>query len=93
MEGGIEEKKKDRSSNFYIVKLYFKEEPLKKAQASQILTLMEMQLRSKVNEPEIMFAILDVRRSKLHIKYDQELKELPLLLGEAQSFATMWKSM
>lgn len=92
-ELGLEEKKKDGSSNFYIIKLYFKEEPLKKAQASQILTLMEMQLRSKVNEPEIKFAILDVRRSKFHIKHDQELKELPLLLGEAQSFATMWKSM
>lgn len=92
-ELGLEEKKKDGSSNFYIVKLYFKEEPLKKAQASQILTLMEMQLRSKVNEPEIKFAILDIRRSRLHIKYDQELKELPLLLGEAQSFATMWRSM
>ena len=92
-EIGLEEKKKNGSSNFYIVKLYFKDDALKKAQADQILTLMEMQLRSKVNEPEIKFAILDIRRSKLHIKQDQELKELPLLKGEANSFATMWNSL
>ena len=92
-EIGLEEKKKDGSSNFYIVKLYFKDDALKKAQADQILTLMEMQLRSKVNEPEIKFAILDIRRGKLHIKQDQELKELPLLKGEANSFATMWNSL
>lgn len=92
-ELGLEEKKKDGTSNFYIIKLYFKEDALKKAQADQILTLMEMQLRSKVNEPEIKFAILDIRRSKLHIKQDQELKELPLLQGEAASFVTMWNSL
>ena len=92
-EIGLEEKKKNGSSNFYIVKLYFKDDALKKAQADQILTLMEMQLRSKVNEPEIKFAILDIRRSKLHIKQDHELKELPLLIGEANSFATMWNSL
>lgn len=92
-EIGLEEKKKNGSSNFYIIKLYFKEDALKKAQADQILTLMEMQLRSKVNEPEIKFAILDIRRSKLHIKQGQELKELPLLKGEANSFVTMWNSL
>lgn len=92
-EIGLEEKKKNGSSNFYIIKLYFKEDALKKAQADQILTLMEMQLRSKVSEPEIKFAILDIRRSKLHIKQGQELKELPLLKGEANSFATMWNSL
>lgn len=89
-ELGLEEKKRDGSSNFYIIKLYFKDEALKKAQANQILTLMEMQLRDKVKEPEIEFAILDVRRNKFHVKDNHELKELPLLQGEAQSFATIW---
>ncbi len=89
-EIGLEENKKDGLSNFYIVKLYFKDEALKKAQADQILTLMEMQLRSKVKEPEVKFAILDVRRNKFHEKKDHELKELPLLEGEAHSFATIW---
>lgn len=92
-EIGLEEKKKDGSSNFYIIKLYFKDDVLKKAQADQILTLMEMQLRSKVKEPEIMFAILDVRRNKFHVKKDHDLKELPLLRGEAYSFATIWDNL
>lgn len=89
-EIGLEEKKRDGTSNFYIVKLYFKEDVLKKSQADQILTLMEMQLRSKVKEPEVKFAILDVRNSKFHVKKDHDLKELPLLEGEAHSFATIW---
>lgn len=89
-EIGLEEKKKDGTSNFYIVKLYFKEEPLRKAQAAQILTLMEMQLRSEVKYPEVKFAILDVCRNNFHVKKDHELKELPLLQGEAHSFATIW---
>ena len=92
-EIGLEEKKKDGTSNFYIVKLYFKDDALKKAQADQILTLMEMQLRSKMKEPEIKFAILDVRRNKFHVKKDHDLKELPLLQGEAHSFATIWDSL
>ena len=89
-EIGLEEKKKDGTSNFYIVKLYFKDEALKKAQADQILTLMEMQLRSEVKYPEVKFAILDVCRNNFHVKKDHELKELPLLQGEAHSFATIW---
>ena len=89
-EVGLEEKKKDGSSNFYIVKLYFKDEKIQKSHVDQILTLMEMQLRSKVEEPEVMFALLDVRKGKLHVKKNHELTELPLLEGEAKSFATMW---
>lgn len=89
-EIGLEEKKKDGTSNFYIIKLYFKDDALKKYQADQILTLMEMQLRSKVKEQEIKFAILDVRRNKFHVKNERDLKELPLLEGEAHSFATIW---
>lgn len=89
-EIGLEEKKRDGTSNFYIVKLYFKDDVLKKSQADQILTLMEMQLRSKVKEPEVKFAILDVRKNKFHVKKDHDLKELPLLEGEAYSFATIW---
>lgn len=92
-EIGVEEKKKDGNSHFYIIKLYFKDDPLKKAQADQILTLMEMQLRNKVKEPEVKFAILDIRRSKLHVKKDNSLTELPLLQGEAHSFATMWDNL
>lgn len=90
-EIGLDEKKKDGSSDFYIIKLYFKDEAIRKEQIAQILTLMEMQLRDKVKEPEVKFAFLDIRRSKLHIKNINDLSDLPLLKGEAQCLATMWK--
>lgn len=79
------------NSQFHVVKLFFKDEKINKQQIDQILTLMEYELRSKVNEPEIKFALLDVRKSRLYIKKDNNLAELPLLLGEAQSFETIWK--
>lgn len=91
-ELGLEEKRKNSTSTFYVIKLYFKEEPLKKAQANQILTLMEMQLRSKV-EPEIKFAILDIRNNKFHVKENNDLSELPLLKGEASSLSTIWNNL
>lgn len=89
-EIGLEEKKKDGTSNFYIIKLYFKDERIQKSHVDQILTLMEMQLRDKVKEKEVNFALLDIRRGKLHTKNDRELKERPLLEGEAMSFSTIW---
>lgn len=79
------------NSQFYVVKLFFKDEKINKQQIDQILTLMEYELRSKVNEPEIKFALLNVRKPQLYIKKDNNLDELPLLLGEAQSFETIWK--
>ena len=91
-ELGLEEKRRNSASKFYVIKLYFKEEPLKKAQANQILTLMEMQLRSKV-EPEIKFAVLDIRNNRFHIKENQDLSELPLLKGEASSFEIIWNNL
>lgn len=91
-EIGLEEKMKDGTSTFYIIKLYFKEERIQKSHVDQILTLMEMQLRDKVKEPEVKFAVLDVRKSKLHVKKDSKLDERPLLEGEARSFATIWEN-
>lgn len=92
-EIGLEEKKKDGTSKFHIIKLYFKEERIQKSHVSQILTLMEMQLRDKVKESEVKFALLDIRKSKLHVKEDNKLDERPLLEGEASSFATIWEKL
>lgn len=76
---------------FYVIKLFFKDEKISKYQVDQILALMEYQLRSRVNEPEIKFALLDVRKGKL---YENKVNSdmLPLLLGEAHAFDTMWKN-
>jgi hypothetical protein len=53
---------------------------------------MEMQLRGKV-EPEIKFAILDIRNNKFHVKENNDLSELPLLKGEASSLSTIWNNL
>ena len=79
-------------NRFYVIKLYFKEESIKRAYVNQILTLMEYQLRKKLNEPEVIFALLDIRKGKMYTKEGNKLDELPLLLGEAKSFEEIWKN-
>jgi hypothetical protein len=74
---------------FYVVKLYLKSEKLSKDKVSQILTLMEKELRKAV-EPEIKFAVLDVKNGKIFIKTDDDISLIPLLEGEARSFETIW---
>lgn len=55
------------------------------------MALMKYQLINKVNEPEIKFALLGVRKGKL---YENQVNSemLLLLLREAQTFDTMWKN-
>lgn len=77
---------------FYIVKLYLKSDKLSKDRISQILTLMESQLR-EYTEEEVTMAILDVKNSKLHVFAPSGLSLLPLLEGEAKSFETIWKGL
>jgi hypothetical protein len=77
--------------NFFVVKLYLKSDKLSKDKINQILTLMEIQLRKKV-EPEVKMAVLDVKNAKLFIKEDEDITLLPLLDGEARNFETIWKS-
>lgn len=89
-EIALEQKSKDGKSTFYVIKFYFKEDAITKYQVDQILTLMEYKLRDKVKEPEIVFALLDIRKHRLYEKKNKELKELPLLSGEFSSFATIW---
>lgn len=77
---------------FFVVKLYLKSDKLSKDKIDQILTLMESQLRKKV-EPEVKMAVLDVKNAKIFIKEDDDVTLLPLLDGEARSFETIWKSL
>lgn len=76
---------------FYVVKLYLKNDKLSKDKIDQILSLMENQLRKKV-EQEVKMAVLDVKNGRLFVKEDDNLALLPLLEGEARSFETIWKS-
>lgn len=74
----------------YLIKLYFKDTPLTKSQAELILTLMNTELRK---EGEYRLALLDICSHKLHtdkkLAYD---KLIPLLIGEAKSFESIWNS-
>lgn len=77
----------------YMIKLFLKvNECLDKRHADIILSMMESELRDKVEE-EVVFAILDVKRGKLftHVNYDPRL--LVLVKTEARAFADMWKEL
>ncbi|WP_417558727.1 hypothetical protein [Mesoflavibacter zeaxanthinifaciens] len=75
----------------HYIKLYFKSEALSKMKASQILSLMESELRAKVKRDDL-FCVLDVRTGKLFCNEKRDTSLLPLLKGEAMSFETIWNS-
>lgn len=89
-ELGLEKKKKNGESTFYVIKLYFKDEQINKSQIQQIITLMEMQLRGKVDYSEVKFCVLDVRKGKL-LEYEANKEDIALFEGEARSFAAIWE--
>lgn len=81
------------NNKFYVIKLYLKEDPIRKDQIDQILSLMEMQLRSKVLDPEIQFAFLNVRKSKLYIYDSKVFNDVKDSIAiEAKTFNEYWKS-
>ena len=73
------------------VKLYFKVEAITKAKADTILLLMEQNLPNK--QPDDSFCILDVRRGKLFGSSSPDPIILPLLMGEASAFSTIWTNL
>ena len=76
---------------FYVIKLFLKSEKITKDKLSQILSLMEYQLRKETDE-EVIFCVLDVKNSKLYENAKGDFSYLPLLEGEAKSFETIWKA-
>jgi len=76
---------------FIVIKLYMKAEKLTKDRVTQILSLLESQLRKRV-EPEVLFCVLDVKNAKLFINESKDSSFLPLLEGEVRSFETIWKA-
>lgn len=75
----------------YLIKLYFKAESITKNRVELILTLLNKEFLTKKNDYKV--AILDIRAKKLHSdeKLDVDVL-LPLLMGEANSFETIWKT-
>lgn len=76
---------------FYVIKLFLKAEKISKDKLSQILSLMENQLRESTVE-EVVFCVLDVKNAKLYENDKGGFEYLPLLEGEAKSFETIWKA-
>lgn len=74
----------------YVIKLYFKSDKLSKNRCNQILSLMEKELRKKA-APEVIFCVLDIRKSKLYTNKIGDTSQYPLLMGEIASFETIWK--
>lgn len=80
---------KDRT---YYVKIYTKANgQIDKRHADMILTLMEQELRPKVEEDDI-FAVLDIKRGKLFSTKPTDPKLRVLLKSEAQEFETIWRA-
>lgn len=78
-------------NKFYVIKLFLKSEKISKDKLSQILSLMENQLRDKVDD-EVIFCVLDVKNAKLYENSKGNFAYLPLLEGEAKSFESIWKA-
>ena len=68
-----------------LVKLYFKQEELAKRRVDVIQLLMSVAFGKPLN-----FAVLDVQRGKLFTTSTPNNALLPLLIGEAASFAAMF---
>jgi hypothetical protein len=79
------------NDKFMVIKLYMKAEKLTKDRVSQILSLLEKQLRPQA-EDEILFCVLDVKNAKLFCNESKDISFIPLLEGEVRSFETIWKS-
>lgn len=78
-------------NKFYVIKLFLKADKISKDKLSQILSLMESQLRKEAGD-DIIFAVLDVKNAKLYENIKGDFTYLPLLEGEAKSFESIWKA-
>jgi hypothetical protein len=75
----------------YVVKLYFKAEPLSKRRVEIINLLLWETLHS--HSTSARFAVLDTDRGKLFDLVEPDRGLLPLLLGEAANFCTIWRGL
>lgn len=76
----------------YLIKLYFKKDPLKKQRAAIITWLMENALRMYVN-PDIKMAVLDVARSKLYIASAPAFDTPLAIQAEASCISQLWDAL
>jgi hypothetical protein len=75
----------------YIIKLYFKSEPLSKSKADIILLMMNENLK-KEDFKDATFAVLDICKKRLYENCSLNNSHVSLLEGEALSFLKIWDS-
>lgn len=75
----------------HVVKLYFKTDPLSKAEADLITFLMESELRPHVTQIETM-SVLDVRRSKLFTYTANSAADKRMINAEMAYIASYWEA-
>ncbi len=75
----------------YIIKLYLKDEKLEKLRIDPALVLMELALRAKA-QPQDVIALLDVRKSKLHLLGVDVARTKPMVDAELGYISTLWPS-
>lgn len=75
----------------YIIKLYFKSEPLSKSKADLILLMMNENLKNG-DFIDANFAILDISKKKLYENCSLNSMHISLIEGEALSFLKIWDS-
>lgn len=73
----------------YLIKLYFKDEEIRKSQVGSVLGLMDISLTDSCDDGTIM-SILDVRRSKLFTLKPGAQDLTSLLQAEAKAFNILW---
>jgi hypothetical protein len=75
----------------YVVKLYFKDEPLPRRRLAVVFQLMKIALADKL-AAESTLAVLDVSNSKLLLPDPNAPDVTALLIGEAAAFVAMWNA-
>lgn len=75
-----------------VAKLYFKAEPLSKRRIDVVTLLLSRALAGNVRTGT-EFGIIDVQRGRLFSAPAGDVRLLPLLMGEAASFKTIWDSL
>ena len=77
----------------HIVKLYFKKKQLKKLHGADMIILLMHEALSRRVDGATRFAVLDVARGKLFSETSPSDELLPLLVGEAACFVSIWEDL
>ena len=81
---------KINNEKFYAIKMYFKADPLSKNRIDISLFLMHQFLPKMINGDEIIYSILDIRKSKLYTPTSFPEDILNALIAETAYISSIW---